>query len=118
MSPSRYLKAGRWTYAEERQLRKLVDDGDDVPGIAMQMQRSEESVAKKLVELDLKVAEPKPPSREQLRCLADAAKHRRRAARFRELAAEEKDAAIAGRLTALALEEDDVAISLEARAAG
>jgi hypothetical protein len=113
--PSNYLKQGRWTFAEERQLIDGMSAGETVEAVAVRLRRSLSSAQRKVTELRL----DKPTEALtdfQNKAVVEAARDRALSARCKELALLAGEKELTDRLNAMAVEFHERAWAVEARA--
>lgn len=108
-------KAGRWTYAEQRQLIAGLKAGKPAETIARNLRRSASSTFMKATELGFDLSPPEYTP-EQMAALTEAARLREISTRCQELADVAGIRDISNRLVALSQEYVETAWVVEARA--
>jgi hypothetical protein len=110
-----YLKSGRWTFAEQRELAAGLKAGKPIEAIAADLHRSVTSAHQKARELGFD--EPPPViTAVQLNAIDEAARQRAMSEKCRELALLADPQELRDRLNAMAIEYYEQAWAVEARA--
>jgi hypothetical protein len=112
--PSNYLKSGRWTFAEQRELIAGLGSGKSVEAIAAELQRSVTSAYQIARGLGLDRV-PQVHTAVQLKAIDEAARQRTLSAKCRDLALIAEHKELRDRLNAMAVEYHEQAWAVEAR---